>query len=152
MVERWQGRAGARGLTLKAEVEPDLPLAHVDRLRIQQVLTNLLSNALRHTPQGGRVTVGCGRLDPGKGDWLLVSVRDSGEGIPPDLLPHVFERFYRADPARSRETGGAGLGLSIARQTVELHGGRIWVESDGKPGQGSAFYFSLPAVSGEDLL
>jgi len=139
-VQRWQGRAGARGLTLTAQVEASLPLIELDRLRISQVLTNLLSNALRHTPSGGRIEV-CVR-STGEKNALLVSIGDTGEGIPPDILPHIFERFYRADPARSRETGGAGLGLAIARQAVELHDGRLWVESE--LGVGSTFCFTLP--------
>jgi two-component system OmpR family sensor kinase/two-component system sensor histidine kinase BaeS len=138
-VERWQGRAAARGLKLSAQVAPALPPLRLDRLRIGQVLTNLFSNALRHTPSGGRIEVQVRASDE---NTLLVSVRDTGEGIPPDMLPHIFERFYRADPARSRETGGAGLGLSIARQAVELHGGRLWAESE--LGAGSTFYFTLP--------
>jgi signal transduction histidine kinase len=138
-VERWHGRAAARGLALSAQVAPDLPSLRLDRLRIGQVLTNLFSNALRHTPAGGKIQVQVRSSDE---NTLLVSVRDTGEGIPPDLLPHIFERFYRADPARSRETGGAGLGLSIARQAVELHGGRLWAESE--LGDGSTFCFTLP--------
>jgi signal transduction histidine kinase len=142
-VERWQGRATARGLTLTAQVEPHLPPVGLDPLRISQVLTNLLSNALRHTREGGCVEVQVASAD--EEDALLVSVSDTGEGIHPDVLPHVFDRFYRADRARSRETGGAGLGLSIAREAVELHGGRIWAESE--LGVGSTFYFTLPASS-----
>jgi signal transduction histidine kinase len=139
-VERWQGRAGARGLALTAQVESHLPPVMLDQLRVNQVLTNLLSNALRHTPTGGRIEIQVASADQGQA--LRVSVVDSGEGIPPDVLPHVFERFYRTDPARSREQGGAGLGLAIARQAVELHGGRMWAESE--LGAGSAFHFTLP--------
>jgi len=139
-VERWQGRAVARGLTLTAQVQPSLPPLELDRLRINQVLTNLFSNALRHTPAGGRIVVDVRPANEEQA--LLVSVQDTGQGIPPHVLPHIFERFYRADPARSRETGGAGLGLSIARQAVELHGGRLWAESE--LGVGSTFYFSIP--------
>jgi signal transduction histidine kinase len=78
-----------------------------------------------------------------EGDSLLVSVRDSGVGIPPDDLPYIFERFYRADHSRARSTGGAGLGLSIVKQLTEMHGGRVWAEST--PGEGATFYFTLPA-------
>jgi two-component system OmpR family sensor kinase/two-component system sensor histidine kinase BaeS len=140
-VERWQGRASARGLTITAQAEPHLPPVKVDRLRINQVLTNLLSNALRHTHEGGRIELRVKATDDS--DALIVSVNDTGEGIPPDVLSHVFDRFYRPDPARSRQTGGTGLGLSIAREAVELHGGRIWAES--QVGSGSTFYFTLPA-------
>jgi signal transduction histidine kinase len=109
-----------------------------DRQRLAQVLFNLLTNALRHTPPGGQITV---RARQAGAEGLQVSVQDSGEGIPPAELPHVFERFYRADRARSRDTGGSGLGLSIARGLVEAHGGRIWADS--VEGQGSTFTFAL---------
>jgi signal transduction histidine kinase len=145
VVARWQGRASARGLTLTADVKPDLPTIMLDRLRITQVLNNLLSNALRHTDKDGSVEVRVTSED--EGTTLQVSVRDTGEGIAPDRLPHIFERFYRPDAARSRGKGGTGLGLSIARQTVELHGGRIWAQSE--PGEGRAFHFTLPHDSQE---
>jgi two-component system sensor histidine kinase BaeS len=139
-VERWRGAASTQDLQLTAQVEPDLPQITVDRVRITQVLTNLLSNALRHTAAGGRIEVKLRRQEEAAG--VLVSVRDSGEGIPPVLVPHLFDRFYRVDTARSREKGGSGLGLSIARQVVESHGGTIWVESE--VGHGSTFFFTLP--------
>ncbi len=145
VVARWQGRASARGLTLTADVEPGLLPVRLDRLRITQVLNNLLSNALRHTHENGTVELRVASQD--EGALLRVSVRDTGEGIAPDRLPHIFERFYRPDAARSRGTGGAGLGLSIARQAVELHGGRMWAQSE--LGQGSTFYFTLPLDSQE---
>jgi signal transduction histidine kinase len=110
---------------------------------VGQVLRNLLDNAIRHTPEGGSITVAA-RND---GDEVEMNVRDTGAGIPPEHMPNIFERFYRADSSRTRSTGGAGLGLSIARQLVELHGGRIWVDST--PGAGSSFYFTLPKVPGE---
>ncbi len=112
-----------------------------DAQRIGQVLTNLLSNALRHTPAGGKIEVTVKHQTGG----LLLSVQDSGPGIAAADLPHIFDRFYRGDRSRSRETGGSGLGLTIARQLVEAHGGRIWVESP-PPGQekGSVFHVLLP--------
>jgi two-component system phosphate regulon sensor histidine kinase PhoR len=110
----------------------------VDPLRVTQVLGNLLDNALKHTPRGARIDV---TLRPGA-DEVQVSVRDTGPGIPADDLPHVFERFYRVDKGRSRDTGGTGLGLSIVKHIVQLHGGRVWVEST--LGAGSAFHFTLP--------
>jgi len=138
-------QAEARGITLRAEVPDNLPPAYADPQRLRQILLNLLSNALRHTPAGGEVSMrssGASRRS-GADDWLLVAVTDTGPGIPAEDLPHVFDRFYRGDKSRSRQTGGMGLGLTIARQLVEAHGGRIWAESGG-PGQGSTFSFTLP--------
>jgi signal transduction histidine kinase len=141
-VQRWHGAANAQGLELTANVEPGLPFVVIDRVRITQVLTNLLSNALRHTAAGGRIEVEVRRQQEGAG--VLVSVRDTGEGIPQELVPHLFDRFYRVDAARSREKGGSGLGLSIVRQVIESHGGSIWVESE--LGRGSRFLFTLPLI------
>jgi PAS domain S-box-containing protein len=124
------------------EVEEDIRSGLVlgDPERLQQVFWNLLSNAAKFTGQGGRVTA-CVRED---GDQVHAEVRDSGVGIAPDFLPHVFERFRQADGSTTRAHGGLGLGLAIARHLVELHGGRVWAESDG-PGQGAAFHVVLPA-------
>ncbi len=138
--EGLQAQAQEKGVTLKAELPPDLPRIHGDEQRLQQVLFNLLSNALRHTPIGGTVTT---RAEAGE-QRLVVSVQDTGSGIPPEDLPHVFDRFYRVDRSRARSTGGSGLGLTIARRIVEAHGGRIWAHS--WPGAGSTFSFSLPLV------
>ena len=134
-------RAEASSIALSLEVQPDFPLVEMDRTRIAQVVGNLLENAITHTPQGGRVTVSAEVTAAG---WARVTVADTGAGIPPDDLPQVFERFYRADPSRTRSTGGAGLGLTIARQLVEAHGGAIHVESE--PGKGSRFVFELPTA------
>ncbi len=120
----------------------DLPEVKVDAGRIRQVLGNLLSNALRYVPQRGRVEVAVQQTSPA---WVEVRVSDNGPGIGPQDLPHVFDRFYRGDRARTRESGGAGLGLAIARQWVEAHGGRIRVESE--LGQGTTFSFTLPVHS-----
>jgi signal transduction histidine kinase len=135
--------AASKSISVTTEVAPDLPPVEADRERVGQVLRNLLDNAIRHTPEGGSITVAA-RND---GDEVEMNVRDTGAGIPPEHMPNIFERFYRADSSRTRSTGGAGLGLSIARQLVELHGGRIWVDST--PGAGSSFYFTLPKVPGE---
>ena len=135
-----RAQASARGIALRADLQENLPLVDVDPQRIEQVLGNLLNNALIHTPSGGEVVVTV-RM---RGGEFAVSVRDSGEGISPEHLPHVFERFYRADRSRSRATGGTGLGLAIVKQLVEAHGGRISVES--QVGQGAAFTFTLPVV------
>ena len=136
----------ARGVTLKIDVQTGPPPVLADPDRLAQVLTNLLSNALRHTPPGGSVTA---EAEPRRGQ-VLFRIADTGEGIAPEHLPHVFERFYRADRARSRGEGGAGLGLAISRALVEAMGGEIWAESEG-PGQGAAFSFTLPAASPKTL-
>jgi signal transduction histidine kinase len=120
------------------------PPVAVDAGRIRQVLTNLLANALRYTPQRGRVQVSVAQKDAG---WVEVRVSDNGAGIRPEDLPHVFDRFYRGDRARTRDGGGAGLGLAIARQWVEAHGGHIRAESI--LGQGTTFAFTLPVARAE---
>jgi two-component system OmpR family sensor kinase len=133
--------ADAKGVTLNWQIPADLPPVMADPARLTQVLHNLLDNALRHTPAGGSIALRAGCDD---GDvWL--AVQDSGEGIAAEDLPHVFDRFYRADPARSRATGGAGLGLAIVQAIVEAHGGRVSAASQGVAGQGSTFTLRLPA-------
>jgi two-component system OmpR family sensor kinase len=109
--------AREKNITLKTDIAEGLPQVEVDGRRIEQVVANLLDNALNHTPSGGTVSVA---VSTGK-EGILVSVSDTGEGIPAGHLPHIFERFYKVDDARSRKTGGAGLGLAIAKQMVELH-------------------------------
>jgi signal transduction histidine kinase len=131
-------QAEARRLTLEVARPAELPVIEVDQGRIGQVLRNLLNNAFAHTPPGGRVTL---TAEAGKTE-IRITVTDSGDGIPPESLPHVFERFYRVDKSRARHTGGAGLGLAIVKQLVDAHGGRAWVES--QEGQGSTFSFTLP--------
>jgi signal transduction histidine kinase len=138
VVRRVSGAAHAKSIDMATHL-PDTPLRVVgDSQRLTQVLLNLLTNALEHTPTGGRVTTDAHQVER----EVQVSVRDTGEGIPGEDLPHIFERFYRADEARSPETGSSGLGLSIARSLVEAHGGRIWAES--VEGAGSTFTFALP--------
>ena len=132
--------ARGKSIALKTEIAENLPRVEVDGRRIEQVVANLLDNALNHTPSGGTVTIAVLHDK----DDILVSVSDTGEGIPAEHLSYVFERFYKVDNARSRKTGGAGLGLAIAKQMVELHGGRIWVESE--VGKGSKFSFTLPGT------
>lgn len=133
--------AGAgRGVELDGAVPEDLPAVFADRERIHQVLFNLLDNAVRFTPSGGRVTVSA----DGHNGSVDVHVADTGPGIPPEHLPRLFERFYRADLARSQKDGGTGIGLAIARSVVEAHGGRIWADS--RPGEGSVFTFELPVA------
>jgi signal transduction histidine kinase len=129
-------------IALTSTAAPDLPLVQADADRIIQVLINLLGNALRYTPSGGSVQVRVERVD----EDVMFQVTDTGIGIAPEHLPHLFERFYRVDAARSRALGGSGIGLTIAKAMVEAHGGRIWATSPG-PGQGAAFSFTLPVAA-----
>ncbi len=112
--------------------------AHIDPQRIREVLTNLLSNALRYTPRGGDISVSLKESGSGRERRAVISIKDSGPGIEPEVLPHVFERFYK-----SSDSGGMGLGLSIAKYLVEAHDGKIWAESDA--GKGTKITFSIPA-------
>ena len=132
--------AGERGvaLVMLPPVAP-LPPVAVDAPRISQVLRNLVANALVHTPSGGSVTLSV----VGQAQSVAILVRDTGQGIGPEHLPHIFDRFYRADPSRDRATGGAGIGLSVARGIVQAHGGTIEVQS--VVGQGTEFTITLPA-------
>ncbi len=127
----------ANGVLLLIGAE-DIVTIMGDRDRIKQALLNLGINALQHTPPGGRVTLG---LEQDSG-FASISVQDTGKGIAPEDLPHIFERFYRADRSRSRSGGGAGLGLAIVKRVVEAHGGHVTVES--APGSGSTFTIWLP--------
>jgi signal transduction histidine kinase len=130
-----------RDVELAQDVPEDLPPVYADAERIYQVLFNLLDNAVRFTPAGGRVRVTAAR----RNGAVDVTVADTGPGISAEHLPRVFERFYRVDTARSRDEGGTGIGLAIARSVVEAHGGRIWAESE--PGRGSTFTFELPVAT-----
>jgi len=130
-------QAQAKEIAIPITVPSDL-IADVDSERIGQVLRNLLTNAIAFTPVYGRVEISAHPSD----DWVQVSVKDTGVGIAAEDLPFVFERFYRADKSRTRATGGAGLGLAIAKQWVEAHGGKIQVESE--LGRGTTFTFTLP--------
>lgn len=129
-----------RQITLVAEADSDLPLALGDRERIVQVLANLVRNALRYTPEGGIVSIRAQRAD----GFVRVVVEDTGIGVVPDRLARIFDRFFRGDDARDRESGGAGLGLAIVRELVEAMGGRAAAEST--PGEGSRFSFTLPVA------
>ncbi|HEY5989567.1 MAG TPA: ATP-binding protein, partial [Streptosporangiaceae bacterium] len=128
-----------RGVELVTRLADDLPELPVDPDRIVQVLAGLLANALRHTPPGGTVTLAT-RLT---GPQVQITVTDTGHGIAAEHLPHIFERFYRADAARDRASGGAGIGLTIARALVAAHGGALTAASDG-PGAGATFTITLP--------
>lgn len=134
----YQIAAEQHGVALHVEVSPEVPAIHADAEQIARVLHNLIGNALRHTPSGGRITLSaCTREQA-----IELSVSDTGSGIPQEHLPNIFERFYRADPSRQEQTGGAGLGLAIVRSIIEAHGGSVAVEST--PGQGSTFRVRIP--------
>ena len=142
-VNRLRLQAKRAGLSLQVEYPEELPQVLADRPRIEQVMINLLHNAIKFTPAGGSIFVSARAEGEGPEAQIVFEVRDTGVGIPADDLPRIFERFYKADRARSG--GGTGLGLAIARHLVEAHGGRIWVKS--REGQGSSFFFSLPVFS-----
>jgi two-component system, OmpR family, phosphate regulon sensor histidine kinase PhoR len=142
-VNRLRLQAKRAGLTLQVKYPEKLPQVLADPPRIEQVMVNLLHNAIKFTPAGGSIFVSARAEGEGPEAQIVFEVRDTGVGIPEDDLPRIFERFYKADRARSG--GGTGLGLAIARHLVEAHGGRIWVDS--REGQGSSFYFSLPVFS-----
>ncbi len=142
VTKRLTPQAQAKRITLDVELTPDLPPLFADEDRAVQILTNLTGNALQYTPEGGKVTITARRVN----DEVQISVRDTGVGIPPEHLSHIFDRFYRVDKSRSRQAGGgSGIGLTIARALVEAHGGRIWAESEGE-GKGSTFTFLLQAA------
>ncbi len=138
-VERLCSQFEDKGVLLDVQVSPGLPCVRVDAGRITQVLLNLLGNALQYTPSGGKVMV-CAWVENRE---LFLSVQDTGIGMTPEQLPHIFERFYRADKSRSRAGGGSGIGLTIAKHLVTAHGGRLWATSAGT-GAGSTFTFTLP--------
>lgn len=129
-----------RKIKLQVKIPPNLPQLTIDADRVEQVLFNLLSNAERYTPRGGKITLSVKERET----EVQISVSNTGSGIAPEDLPHIFERFYRGDKSRSRASGGAGLGLAIAKQLVEAHGGRIWAESE--PDQEAVFTFALPKI------
>ena len=133
-----QAQAMAKGLSISIDLPDKLPSVNIDSYRISQVLRNLLENAVAHTAKGDTITV----IARGQGNWVEVTVADTGEGIPAEDLPNIFERFFRIDKSRARATGGSGLGLTIAKRLVEAHGGRIEVHSE--LGKGSRFIFTLP--------
>ena len=142
-VEAFRPQAQSKGIELAFRAGADRAelsgrLVSIDRTRIEQVMNNLLQNAVEHTTEGGRIDVSVAEFD----ETVSVTVADTGEGIPSEDLPHVFDRLYRADPSRTRSTGGAGLGLTIAKQLIVAHGGTIRVEST--EGKGSRFILTLP--------
>lgn len=136
-----QPQAEQKHLALHMHLLPDLPCIEADPERVAQILRNLLRNAITHTPTEGEISITAYRSQA----WVHISVQDTGSGIAPEHLPYLFERFYRADPSRTRATGGTGLGLAVVKQMVQAHGGQIAVTS--QQGQGTCFTFTLPVVS-----
>jgi signal transduction histidine kinase len=131
-------KAAHKGLEISLDISSSSSPVNIDYHRISQVLRNLLANAVTHTPHGGKITVSAKNSD----HMVEVSVSDTGEGIPPEDLPNMFERFYRVDKSRARNGGGYGLGLTIAKRLIEAHGGTINVQSE--LGRGTCFSFTLP--------
>jgi two-component system sensor histidine kinase BaeS len=138
VVRSFEPAAVTADVRLTAEIDGDLPILEIDPVRIREVLANLVANALRHTPAGGQVVV-AGAVEDGR--WVRLEVRDTGSGIDPALLPHVFDRFVKGDASR-----GSGLGLAIARQLVVAHGGEI--EADPAPATGTTIRVRLPLTGG----
>ncbi|MCB0124844.1 MAG: ATP-binding protein, partial [Caldilineaceae bacterium] len=135
--------AEEKGIRLEAAVQERLSPVRGDRSRLRQVLHNLLANALRHTTTSGQITVrGAHTVD-----GITIAIQDTGDGMEEEQLRHIFDRFYRTDPSRSRESGGSGLGLAIVKAIVEAHGGKVGVSSAGL-GQGSTFLVTLPVQGG----
>jgi signal transduction histidine kinase len=131
-------QAAEKKITLSSGIEPELPFFQADPDKLQQVLTNLLANAIHYSPQGSSVEIGA-RLD---GARLLAWVRDNGIGIAPQDQERIFDEFYRVESESAASVKGTGLGLPISKTLIELHGGRIWVQSE--PGRGSTFFFTVP--------
>jgi signal transduction histidine kinase len=137
-LESFSEQARTKGIRLEGSVDDDVDPLQMDVRRIGRVLNNLVANAIQHTPAGGYVAVKAKYL----AGWVNVEVWDTGEGISAEDKAHVFERFFRGEKSRNRTTGGAGLGLAIAKGIIEAHGGQIGVESN--PQNGSRFFFILP--------
>jgi two-component system phosphate regulon sensor histidine kinase PhoR len=142
---RHERAAREKDVTLATSIAPGAEFVYGDPMRLEQVLQNLAANALRHTPAGGRIDLEARAGDRGV---LVITVTDTGEGIPAEHLRCIFDRFYKVDSARGAGGGGSGLGLSIVKATVERHGGRISVES--QPGHGSTFRIELPSNADGD--
>jgi signal transduction histidine kinase len=138
---RHEHTARERGVSLSTSIAPGAELVYGDPLRLEQALQNLAANALRHTEAGGRIEL---RAEPGRRGIVVITIRDTGEGIPLDHLPSIFDRFYKVDAARGAGSAGSGLGLSIVKTIVERHGGRIEVDSE--VGVGTTFRLELPAA------
>jgi signal transduction histidine kinase len=131
-------RAEETGINLTASVPADLPEIIADPRSVKQILLNLLSNAVKFTPEGGRISISANKIDNG----AEISVSDTGIGIPPAEQPTIFEEFRQVGGDYAHKKEGTGLGLTLAKKFVELHGGKIWLESE--VGKGSTFTFTLP--------
>lgn len=141
ILDGFKAQSAIKNIILSVEEGENPAIAMVDPGRTEQVVRNLLNNALQYTPENGKITI---KITPGKKE-IILTVIDTGIGILAEDLPRVFDRFYRADHSRARSTGGSGLGLAIVKQLIEGQGGQVWVEST--PGKGSAFSLSVPAVN-----
>ncbi|MBK7896977.1 MAG: hypothetical protein IPJ90_19250 [Anaerolineaceae bacterium] len=142
-LDRLRPQAERAQIELILDLPAALPLVLADPDRIYQVVSNLLYNAIKFTPEGGKITLQASYEQAE--DEVVVAVHDTGVGIPQEDLGRIFERFYKSDRARTRSRGGTGLGLAISRHIVQAHNGRIWVKS--KEHKGSSFYFSLPPAT-----
>jgi signal transduction histidine kinase len=144
LVAEFKPQLEAKSQSIVLNISPDLPLALIDETRTAQIITNLLSNAHLYTPEGGHIVVS---VTPAESEgFLRVSVADNGMGIEAEDQEKLFTRFFRAGSATQAQAGGAGLGLHIAKSLVELHGGRIWFQTE--PGEGSTFHVTVPLVTG----
>ncbi len=139
VVAQFQTQAASQAQTIQVQLPAHLPHVLADPDRVEQILINLMANALQYTAAGGQIAV----LIRSHDLYLEISVQDTGIGIAAEHLPHIFERFYRVDKSRARQSGGVGIGLTVARHLVYAHGGEIWAESEGL-GQGTTFHFTLP--------
>ncbi|MCB1318576.1 MAG: histidine kinase, partial [Leptospiraceae bacterium] len=142
VIESWRKQLDKQQITVALDIDPHLPPLQADTRRLTQVLNNLIGNAIRYTSSAGNLTIKA----QGQPHTILITLSDTGLGIAAEDLPHIFDRFYRADHSRNRKTGGSGLGLAIAKQLVNLHGGHIWAES--QPNRGTTFYITLPTAVG----
>lgn len=150
VLERSAARALQKQIKFEVNIQANLAPVWIDADRITQVLNNLITNAMRYTSQNGVITVSAAPV-PDQPDFIQIMVDDTGAGIPADTLPYIFERFYRADKSRARSSGGSGLGLTIVKQLVEMHGGEVNAESpiftnENQQGYGTRISFTVPVI------